>query len=437
MSVLSILPSHALQGTLQVPGDKSISHRCLIFGALATGNSVFEGLSSGEDVQSTQRCLEKLGVSFERLSGSQMQVHGVGLRGLKSPEAPLDCGNSGTTLRLLMGILAAQPFDTILTGDASLRSRPMTRVSEPLQQLGGQFRLHQERFAPVYITGVSNSDSSPLSGGESILQVASAQVKSALLLAGFYTREAITLKGLIQSRDHTEKMLPDFGVTLEANSARIHLPAQQQLTASHFKVPGDPSSAAFWLVAAALIPGSEVCIEGVSLNPTRTGLFEVLKRMGAEIHWETTAPQAEPLGKVWLRYAPLQGTTIEATEIPALVDEVPLIALLATQASGTTRVQGAEELRIKECDRLDAMHSNLQAMGVHYTENREDGFTIEGTQPLQAAQWQSYHDHRIAMTGVLAGLIAQGGAHQLIGADSIAISYPGFLKDLERLQATS
>lgn len=437
MSVLSILPSKALQGSLQVPGDKSISHRCLIFGALATGNSVFEGLSSGEDVQSTQRCLEQLGVSFEQISSSQIQVHGVGLRGLKSPDAPLDCGNSGTTMRLLMGILAAQPFDSTLTGDASLCRRPMTRVSKPLQHLGGQFHLHQDRFAPVQITGISNSDANPLSGGQYTLQVASAQVKSALLLAGFYTRAAITLNGLIESRDHTEKMLPDFGVTLDIRSTHIHLPAHQQLTASHFKVPGDPSSAAFWLVAAALIPGSDVCIEGVSLNPTRTGLFEVLRRMGADIHWEITAPQAEPLGKVWLRYRPLQGTTITAAEIPALVDEVPLIALLATQAQGTTHIHGAEELRIKECDRLDAMHSNLQAMGVRYTENREDGFAIEGTQPLQAAQWQSYHDHRIAMTGVLAGLITQGGAHQIIGADSIAVSYPSFLQDLERLQATS
>lgn len=437
MSVLSILPSKALHGTLQVPGDKSISHRCLIFGALATGTSVFEGLSSGEDVQSTQRCLEQLGVSFEQVSTSQMVVHGVGLHGFKAPEGPLDCGNSGTTLRLLMGILAAQPFDSTLTGDASLRGRPMTRVSNPLQQLGGRFHLHQDRFAPVHITGVLSRDISPLSGGEYTLQVASAQVKSALLLAGFYSREAITLNGLIQSRDHTEKMLPDFGVALDIGPEHIRLPAQQALSASHFKVPGDPSSAAFWLVAAALIPGSEVCIEGVSLNPTRTGLFEVLRRMGADIHWEITSPQAEPLGKVRLRYRPLKGTTIHAAEIPALVDEVPLIALLATQAQGTTRVEGAEELRVKECDRLAAMHTNLQAMGVRYTENREDGFTIQGPQALSAAQWASYHDHRIAMTGVLAGLITQQGTHQIMGAESIAVSYPSFLADLGRLQATS
>lgn len=437
MSALAILPSAALRGTLQVPGDKSISHRCLILGALATGSSHFEGLSNGEDVQSTRRCLAQLGVGFEARSNSQLMVHGVGLQGLTAPEKALDCGNSGTTLRLLMGILAAQPFDTTLTGDASLCSRPMTRVSEPLQHLGGRFQLSHERFAPLNVYGTSTQTPFPLSGGTYTLKVASAQVKSALLLAGFYTRDGVRLNGLIHSRDHTEKMLPDFGVQLEIGAEGIYLPPQQQLKASHFKVPGDPSSAAFWLVAAALVPGSEVHIEGVSLNPTRIGLFEVLRRMGADIHWEVTAPQAEAIGKVRLRYRPLQGTTITAAEIPALVDEVPLIALLATQASGLTDIHGAEELRIKECDRLAAMHNNLQAMGVTYTEDRKDGFSIAGPQPLKGAAWDAHHDHRIAMTGVLAGLIAHQAPHHIVGADSIAVSYPRFLEDLARLQITS
>lgn len=437
---LTISRHSALQGTLQVPGDKSISHRCLIFGALAQGTSHFEGLSQGEDVKSTQRCLAQLGVHFENYGVSErktlgLKVNGVGLQGLQAASEPLDCGNSGTTFRLLMGVLAAQPFSSQLTGDASLQRRPMTRVSTPLSQLGAQFQLTNTHYAPLTIQATAPI-SHPLQGGNHTLEVASAQVKSALLLAGLYTQEAMTLDGKIQSRDHTEKMLPDFGVSLETTPEHIHLPAHQILRACDFKVPGDPSSAAFWLAAAALVPGSDVCIENVSLNPTRIGFFEVLQRMGADIHWTLTAAQAEPIGKVRLRYAPLNAIQLREEDIPYLVDEIPLIALLATQAEGESEIRGAKELRIKECDRLAAMRQNLEAMGVTAYIDYEDGFKVTGPQTLNASAWESFHDHRIAMTGVLAGLIArtEQGSHTVVGADSIAVSYPEFLKDLETLQ---
>lgn len=435
--ILKVLPASPLHGSLEVPGDKSISHRCLLFGALAQGTSRFKGISQGQDVQSTAACLRQMGVSITKTHGSEdspyeiTEVIGVGLHGLNAPQAPLDCGNSGTTLRLLMGILAAQPFHSTLTGDTSLCSRPMTRVSEPLTHFGAHIELTNDRFPPLQI----HPPSRPLSGGPYPLSVASAQVKSALLLAGFYTHESVTLSGLIQSRDHTEKMLPDFGVSLTTGLSEIELPANQALQGCHFTVPGDPSSAAFWLAAAALVPHSEVTVKNVSLNPTRIGFFKVLKRMGADISWKLTAPQAEPVGDVHLKYHPLTGITLNETDIPYLVDEVPLIALLATQAQGTTTVRGAQELRIKECDRLAAMETNLKAMGVQDWEAFEDGFRITGAQSLMAADWESFHDHRIAMVGVLAGLIAQNSnsTHQVLGAESIAVSYPGFLKDLERL----
>ncbi len=433
LEILKVQPASRLQGSLEVPGDKSISHRCLLFGALAHGVSRFSGVSEGQDVQSTAACLRQLGVTITSADdGKITEVIGVGLNGLHAPDAPLDCGNSGTTLRLLMGVLAAQPFDSTLTGDESLSRRPMTRVSEPLIAFGAKITLTQERFAPLHI-----SASPGLSGGAYALSVASAQVKSALLLAGFYTREAVSLSGRIQSRDHTEKMLPDFGITLQTSPSNIVLPTGQSLQACNFTVPGDPSSAAFWLTAAALVPHSEVTINNVSLNPTRIGFFEVLKKMGADISWELTSAQAEPVGNVRLKYRPLTGIALSEADIPYLVDEVPLIALLATQAQGNTTVRGAQELRIKECDRLAAMETNLKAMGVQHWQSFEDGFCIPGAQPLSAANWEAFHDHRIAMVGVLAGLIASNdkGTHQVLGAESIAVSYPTFLKDLETLKS--
>lgn len=425
MSILRVSTSPALRGRLSVPGDKSISHRLLLFGALAVGKSRFQGLANGADVMSTARVLRQMGVQIT-ISSEQTEVFGVGLHGLQAPKAALDCGNSGTTLRLLMGILVGQSFSTTLIGDDSLSGRPMGRVAKPLQAMGAQILLSQERFAPVTI------DPATLKGSDYELPVASAQVKSALLLAGLYADQATRLSGKLDSRDHTERLLPAFGIQLESKPNELSVAPGQHLKATQLNVPGDPSSAAFWLCAAALIPGSQVQIDQVSLNPTRIGFFEALKKMGANIRWELTQETPEPWGSVYLNYAPLNGLSLSAEDIPFLVDEVPLLALLATQANGDSEIRGAEELRVKESDRLTVMATNLQALGVTLTEH-PDGLSIPGQQTLTGGQWQAHHDHRIAMTGVLAGLIANGTT-EIEGAESIAVSYPDFMHDLAQLQ---
>lgn len=422
---LCISPGPSLNGRLKVPGDKSISHRLLMLGALAEGNSQFTGLGDGADVRSTAACLRELGVEIE-LSPELTTVKGVGLHGLQAPQHSLDCGNSGTTLRLLMGILAGQAFASTLIGDASLSARPMGRVAAPLQQMGAQIQLTQARFAPVEI------QPAPLQGINYHLPVASAQVKSALLWAGLYAQGPVTLSGELASRDHSERLLPAFGVQLQPSPEGLSLMPGQRLQATELTVPGDPSSAAFWLAAAALVPGSEVTVEQISLNPTRIGFFEVLKAMGAEISWQLSEAEPEPWGSVSLRHAPLKAFSLSAADIPYLVDEVPLLALLATQAEGRSEVRGAEELRVKESDRLAVMAANLRSLGA-VLEEFEDGFAITGPQLLTGGAWQAHHDHRIAMTGVLAGLVASGET-QIEGADSMAVSYPSFLKDLEQLQ---
>lgn len=424
---LLIKRSPALRGRLSVPGDKSISHRLLLFGALASGRSQFKGLANGADVLSTAQVLRQMGVEIQ-ISPEQTEVIGVGLHGLQAPEQALDCGNSGTTLRLLMGILAGQAFRTSLIGDTSLSGRPMGRVAAPLQKMGAQIELSSGRFAPVTIQPAA------IKGIDYPLPVASAQVKSALLLAGLYADSPTQLSGELASRDHTERLLPAFGIELKTSPNQLSIQPGQELKATQLTVPGDPSSAAFWLCAAALIPGSQVQIDQVSLNPTRIGFFEALKKMGADIHWEIEQDEPEPWGSVTLRYAPLTRLQLSAAEIPFLVDEVPLLALLATQASGQSEIRGAEELRVKESDRLAVMASNLKALGVSVTEH-PDGFSIPGQQQLTGGCWQAHHDHRIAMTGVLAGLIASGET-QVQGAESIAVSYPAFMHDLERLQQT-
>ncbi|MGV3526420.1 MAG: 3-phosphoshikimate 1-carboxyvinyltransferase [Candidatus Sericytochromatia bacterium] len=417
-------PLSTFHATLQVPGDKSLSHRALIFGALADGITEVRGLLNSADVRSTAACLAQMGVQIETLS-DRVRVHGVGLHGLKAPSAPLDCGNSGTTLRLLMGILAAQPFASTLVGDASLSCRPMARVAEPLRQMGAEITLREGRFAPVVIQGA------PLKGLDYTLPVASAQLKSALLLAGLYASEPVVLRGELASRDHTERLLPHFGVHLEVQADQIRTVPGQSLRAADFQVPGDPSTAAFWLAAAALLPGAEVQLPQVSLNPGRLGFVRVLQRMGAEVSLSAEADATEPRGLITLRQAPLQGTSVMPAEIPDLIDEVPLLAVLATQARGRTEVRGAEELRIKESDRLEAMAENLGRMGIQM-ELFSDGFALEGPQPLRGAVVHPHHDHRIAMACAIAGLCADGPT-QIQDPDCVAISYPAFFETLTSL----
>lgn len=424
MSLAQILPLRTFDAQLAIPGDKSLSHRALIFGALSEGLTEITGLLASADVLSTWACLASLGVKIEQI-GETVVVHGVGLAGFQLPSDPLDCGNSGTTLRLLMGILAGQNFESCLIGDASLSRRPMKRVAEPLRQMGAKIELREGNFPPVQIQPAT------LKGLDYALPVASAQLKSALLLAGLFAQERVTLRGEIGSRDHTERLLPHFGVNLQKSDGSLQIEPGQTLRAAQVQVPGDPSTAAFWLAAAAMIPGGRVEIERVSLNPTRLGFINVLKRMGAVVVEEMTVGNPEPLGIVRLQQVPLQGTRVYAHEIPDLVDEVPLIAILATQATGVTEVRGAGELRVKESDRLEAIALNLRAMGAQIT-LFEDGFAIEGPQALYGAEIEPFHDHRIAMAFAIAGLVATGET-RILNPECVAISYPEFFDVLSSI----
>lgn len=425
MSQASVLPLRSFDAQLAIPGDKSLSHRALLFGALAEGLTEITGLLESADVLSTWACLEALGVKIEK-QGERVWVHGVGLNGFQAPAGPLDCGNSGTTMRLLMGVLAGQRFATTLIGDPSLSRRPMKRVAEPLRQMGAQIELHEGNYPPVQIQPAT------LSGLDYVLPVASAQLKSALLLAGLYAQESVLLRGEIGSRDHTERLLPHFGVQIQKTDGFLQIEPGQCLISAEVHVPGDPSTAAFWLAAAAIIPNGRVEIERVSLNPTRLGFINVLKRMGAVVVEEMTLGNPEPLGVVRLQQVPLQGTRVYAHEIPDLVDEVPLIAILATQAQGLTEVRGASELRVKESDRLEAIAQNLRAMGAQIT-LFEDGFAIEGPQALFGAEIEPFHDHRIAMAFAIAGLVANGET-RILNPECVAISYPEFFEVLSLLE---
>ncbi|PIQ23698.1 3-phosphoshikimate 1-carboxyvinyltransferase [bacterium (Candidatus Blackallbacteria) CG17_big_fil_post_rev_8_21_14_2_50_48_46] len=425
MSIERVSALHHFDARLTVPGDKSISHRALIFGALSEGETRIEGLLNSADVTSTWQCLSQMGVQIQR-QGTEVCVQGVGLAGLQAPSSPLDCGNSGTTLRLLMGMLAGQKFSSVLSGDASLSQRPMKRVAQPLSEMGAVIELRAQNYPPVKISPAQ------LQGIDYALPIASAQLKTSLLLAGLWAEGPVRLQGEIGSRDHTERLLPHFGVNLKTKEGTILLEPKQSLKAAHLRVPGDPSTAAFWLAAAAMIPGGRVEISGVSLNPTRLGFVQVLQRMGAVIAEEITAETPEPLGILRLQQVPLQATRVYAHEIPDLVDEVPLIAILATQAQGRTEVRGAGELRVKESDRLSALAQNLTAMGVKL-ELFEDGFAIEGPQALFGAKIDPHHDHRIAMAFAIAGLVAEGET-EIQNPECVGISYPEFFDILRQLQ---
>ncbi|WP_373047050.1 3-phosphoshikimate 1-carboxyvinyltransferase [Vulgatibacter sp.] len=402
-----------MEGEATVPGDKSISHRALIFAALAQGRCRIEGLSTGADVRSTASCLRQLGVRID----ADGTVHGVGLHGLRAPEAPLDCGNSGTTMRLLAGVLAGSGVGGTLDGDESLRRRPMARVIDPLRAMGAACETTDGR-APLHF-----APGRPLHGVDHVLPIASAQVKSALLLAGLWAKGTTSVREPSLSRDHTERMLAAFGASITKTT--IHRTDSLRAPAT-LHVPGDPSSAAFLLGAALLVPGGSVTVRHVDGNPTRTGLLDVLDRMGARI---TRTPRGEAAGDPVIDCTARHGGTLHATvvephEIPALVDEVPLLAALATQAHGTTEIRGAGELRVKESDRLAAIAAGLTALGADI-EEQEDGLRIHGPTPLRGATVDSHGDHRIAMSLAVAGLIASGET-TIRGAEWVDISFPGF-----------
>lgn len=420
----------ALQGRIRVPGDKSISHRALMLGALAQGETVIHGLLLGEDPRSTASCFRAMGAEISELNTEEVRVKGIGLGNLVEPVNVLDAGNSGTTLRLMLGILASHPdrFFTV-TGDGSLRSRPMSRVVKPLQQMGAQiWGRKQNSLAPLAIQG------QVLKPIHYHSPIASAQVKSCVLLAGLMTQGKTTVTEPALSRDHSERMLRAFGadLTVEPETNSVTVTGQSQLTGQTVVVPGDISSAAFWLVAGAIVPGSDLTIENVGVNPTRTGVLEILDRMGADITLENQREVAgEPVADLRVRHSALKACEISGDVIPRLIDEIPILAVAAAFAEGTTIVKDAEELRVKESDRITVMATQLNQMGASVRE-LPDGMEITGGTPLKGAEVDSYTDHRIAMSLAIAALNA-AGTTTIHRAEAAAISYPDFTPTLQRV----
>ncbi len=425
MADVRVWPARKFVGSPNVPGDKSISHRGLIFGALANGRTVISHLLESEDVQSTARVLTNLGVTIKKEDGKTI-VEGRGPEAFRQPASILDCGNSGTTMRLMMGVMAGVPqLQCEMTGDASLVKRPMKRVAAPLQLMGAQFELRNGDFAPLKVSGRN------LKAIDYELKIASAQIKTAIMLAAISAAGTTRISGEIHSRDHTERLLNHFGVKVSSNSKEVLVTGGQKFTPNNLNVPGDPSTAAFWLAGAALVENSNLELKNISLNPTRTGFIKVLERMGVIIETEVTETIPEPVGNIRIRSGKLRGVTVAEAEVPSLIDELPMLAVLATQAHGKTVVTGAEELRVKETDRIEAVAKNLRAMGAKI-ETTPDGFIIEGPQKLKGARIDSFHDHRIAMAFSIAALVADG-ENVIHGSECVGISYPEFFTILAEL----
>ena len=389
-----------LQGSVTIPGDKSISHRAVLFAAIAEGPSVIKGFLNGQDCLSTISCMRKLGVKIEE-DGEVIRIEGRGLHGLNEPSEILDVGNSGTTVRLLSGILAGQPFSSVMTGDESIGRRPMRRVTGPLKMMNASIDGRDyANYTPLCMRGGA------LQGVHYVSPVASAQVKSAILLAGLYAQGVTRVTEPHKSRDHTERMLETFGVNVETDEVSAAVTGGQQLTGSEVYVPGDVSSAVFMLAAGALVPGSEITVRNVGMNPTRTGAIDVLKRMNADMHiYSERMLGGEPVADITIKSGALQAVTISGGEIPRLIDEIPVLALLATQAEGRTIIKDAAELKVKETNRIDTVVNQLNELGAD-CEATDDGMIIHGPTPLKGGKVESFHDHRIGMTMSLAGLIA-------------------------------
>ncbi|HXN90192.1 MAG TPA: 3-phosphoshikimate 1-carboxyvinyltransferase [Candidatus Sulfotelmatobacter sp.] len=415
--IATVRPARKLDGEIKVPGDKSISHRALIFGSIASGESRVRGLSAGGDVQSTASCLRALGVDIE---GSR--IAGRGMRGLRRAEEVLDCGNSGTTMRLLAGLLAAQDFESELAGDESLSRRPMDRVVQPLRQMGAN-----ASWPPLRVGGKT-----PLHGIDYTSPVPSAQVKSAILLAGLYADGKTEVVEAVKTRDHTEVMLGAMGAAVSVDGLRIAVENTEMLQPIDISVPGDFSAAAFWLAAAGLC-ASHVRLPGVGVNPTRTAFADALTAVG--FHIKRANPQleaGEPVADLEVGFVDLhRPIRLVGAAAAEMIDELPVLAVVATQLPGTSVISGAAELRVKEADRLAAMEAGLNAMGADVVAT-EDGWIINGPRDLEGARVDSYGDHRIAMALAIAGLIARGKT-EIDGAECVAISYPSFFDDLEYL----
>lgn len=425
MASWNISRASSIQAEISVPGDKSMSHRAIILSALANGTSVITGFLDSEDCISTMNAMRALGVKIEHPEPNTVIVYGSGGK-LTAPEGDIDCGNSGTTIRLLSGLLAAQPFRSRMIGDASLSKRPMKRVIDPLSQMGARLTAEGPKNAPPLV--IEGGDLTPIHYHS---PVASAQVKSAILLAGLFTKGKTSVTEPEQSRNHTERMLVWYQVPVLRDGLTVSVHGPILPEARDFRVPGDISSAAFWLVAAAASPDSRLIIRNVGLNPTRSGVLDVLIRMGAHVREFFDEQEGEPRGSIEIRGVQLKGTEIRGREIPVVIDELPVLAVAAALAEGKTVIADAAELRVKETDRLAAVAHNLRAMGVQVTET-EDGMEIYGGTPLKGARLESYHDHRIAMAFAIAGLFAEGTT-TIDGAECAAISYPSFRATLERI----
>ena len=416
-------PTTALSGELLIPGDKSLSHRALIFASLAEGITPISGLLPSEDVLATLSALRQLGVRIDYNPGdTHALVHGNGLAGLVAPTAPLDLGNSGTAIRLITGLLAWQPFDSVLTGDESLLTRPMSRIADPLRTMGAAIALSASGTAPITVSAAST----PLSGIDYTMPVASAQIKSALLLAGLGASSPVTVRDPGVSRDHTEIMMRYLGIPVVTDAGAVLLSTIDRFDAKPIDVVGDISSAAFFLVAASIIPGSDLVLRRVGVNPTRTGIIDLLRRMGANIQVlkQTLSNGGEAVADLRVCYAPLKGITITAHDVPTAIDELPVLMVAAACAQGQTVVSGAQELRVKESDRIGATVGALRALGITALETR-DGMIVEGG-TVRSGTIVTHGDHRIAMAFAVAGAVADGPV-QIRDTDNVATSYPDFI----------
>ena len=425
----TVKPAVTVHGEITVPGDKSISHRSIILGSIAQGTTTVSGFLRGEDNLATLSAFRSMGVEITD-DGSVLTIHGRGLHGLKEPEDLLDCGNSGTSIRLLAGLLSGQSFFSVLTGDQYLRRRPMKRVVAPLATMGARIagRACGEK-APLAITGT------PLSGIVYESPLASAQVKSAILLAGLYASGETVVREPHLSRDHSERMLRSFGADIESSGTEVRIRGNRELTGQEIVVPGDISSAAFFMVAGLIVPGSELLILGAGVNPTRTGIIDILSLMGGQISLlNQREVSGEPVADILVKSSRLHGIEIGGDLVPRAIDEFPVICVAAACASGRTTVRDARELRVKETDRIKAMAENLRLAGVTVTETA-DGMAIEGGARLTPFTADSCGDHRIAMSMLIAGLVASGPC-TVLDTECIATSFPNFFSLLEQVAAT-
>lgn len=420
-----ISPVKGLKGTIKIPGDKSISHRAVMFGSIAKGDTHIKGFLPGDDCMSTIGCFKSLGIDIEQ-EGENVVVHGKGIKGLSAPTTTLDVGNSGTTIRLISGILSAQEFDTTLNGDSSIQKRPMKRVINPLSQMGAEIKSTNDGYAPLTIHGKK------LKAIEYTMPVASAQVKSSILLASLFAEGTTIINEPLASRNHTEIMLNYFGANINNINGVITSTPVDELYAKDLTVPGDISSAAFFMVAGLIVPNSHIIIENVGINPTRTGIIDALKAMGGNIIvLNERESGGEPVADIEVKTSKLKATTLSGDIIPRMIDEIPVFAVAALCSEGTTYVKDAQELKVKESNRIATMSEELGKMGIKISET-DDGMIIEGNQKLKGAKVYSHLDHRVAMSCAIAALVANGNT-TITDADCVGISFPNFYELLNTL----